>query len=81
MATIPVEKELLDDLLNSKLKQIIHKINKIMETWQYSSIDAFLHDSSNGTLQEAEMDAISLTNLIDRRDELMNYKMKWSSIK
>ncbi len=80
MATIPVEKELLEDLLNSKLKQITQKINAMLEKWQYSSIELFLQDASNGKIQEAEMDAISLTNLIDRREELLQHKAKWSAI-
>ena len=80
MATIPVEKELLEDLLSSKLTLLTQKINQILDKWKYQSIELFLSDASTGKLEESEMDAISLTNLLDRRDEMMKYKAKWSSL-
>ena len=78
MATIPVEKELLEDLLNSKIQLITQRINNILDKWKFKTKDSFLEAASNGTIEEAEMDAISLTNLIDRKEDLMKYKVKWS---
>ena len=79
MATIPVEKEILEDLVNSKLKQLTQKINSILKKWNYTSIEDFLNHAADGTLQEAEMDAISLTNLLERKDFYMKYRLEWSS--
>ena len=78
MATIPVEKGLLKYLLNSKLNQITQRINDILAKWGFNSKDSLLKAAKDGTVEEAEMDAISLTNLVDRKEELMKYKMKWS---
>jgi hypothetical protein len=79
MATIPVEKEILEDLINSKLNQLTQKINTILSKWDYTSIEKFLKHAADGTLQEAEMDAISLTNLVERKDFYMKYRSEWSS--
>ena len=78
MATIPVEKELFEELLNSKLNQITQRINDILAKWGFKTKESLLKAASDGTIEEAEMDAISLTNLIDRKEELMKYKTKWS---
>ena len=79
MATIPVEKEILEDLVNTMLNQLTQKINAILTKWNYTSIEDFLQHSANGTLQEAEMDAISLTNLLERKNFYMKYRSEWSS--
>lgn len=79
MTMISIEKETLKELLDSKLKQIIEKINFILSKWNYNSIEKFLKDSSDGTIEEAEMDAISLINLRDNRNKWMDLKISWSN--
>lgn len=79
MTTISVDKAILDDLVDSKLKQITERIDRILAQWDYSSIDDFLRDAANGTLAKAEDDAISLTNLQDNREELYQLKTSWNS--
>lgn len=79
MTMISIEKETLKELLDSKLKQIIEKINFILLKWNYNSIEKFLKDSRDGTIEEAEMDAISLINLRDNRKKWMDLKISWSN--
>ena len=79
MTMISIEKETLKELLDSKLKQIIEKINFILSKWNYNSIEKFLKDSRDGTIEEAEMDAISLINLRDNRNKWMDLKISWSN--
>jgi hypothetical protein len=76
MTTVSIEKKLFDDLLDSKLAAISERINTILAKWHNDSIELFLKHAADGTIEEAEPDAISLTNLIDKRDQL--YKIKAS---
>ena len=75
---VTISKELFDDLLNCKLKQITDRINSILERWHYTSETQFLEDGRTGKMEEAESDAISLTNLLEKRSELYAYREKWS---
>jgi hypothetical protein len=74
MTTVSIEKKLFEDLLDSKLAVISERINAILAKWHHDSIELFLAHAADGTIEEAEPDAISLTNLIDKRDQL--YKIK-----
>jgi hypothetical protein len=76
MTTVSIEKKLFEELLDSKLAVISERINAILARWHYDSIELFLKHAADGTIEEAEPDAISMTNLIDKRDEL--YKLKTS---
>jgi hypothetical protein len=55
---------------NCKLSQITLRINDILEKWHYTSEKVFLNDAREGKIEEAENDAISMTNLLDQRQEL-----------
>jgi hypothetical protein len=79
MTTVSLDKKIVEDLVDSKLKSILEKINTILEKWKYQSLELFLKHASDGTIIEAEPDAISLTNLLDKRDELFKLKKSWSS--
>ena len=79
MTTIPVKKELLEELVDLKLKYLHDEMEKILERWVYESPDKFLQDAKNGTLEEAEMDAITLRHLLDQREELFNLKKSWNN--
>jgi phosphopentomutase len=79
MTTVSVKKELLEELVDSRLKVITGKINNILKKWNYTSAELFLTHAADGTLEEAEPDAISLTNLLDKREELYRLKSSWNS--
>jgi hypothetical protein len=78
MTMISVKKELVEDLVDFKLKIITEEINRILTKWKINSIDRFLKDARKGKLSEAEDDAIDLTNLVDQRAELYQLKAQWS---
>ncbi len=79
MTTISVEKEFLMDLIDSKLKVLQDEIQAILAKWKYTSIEKFLSDARDGTLEEAEDDAVCMRNLTDKREDLFQLKYKWTS--
>ena len=79
MATISIKKEVVEDLVDFKLRFITSEINRILVKWNRNSIDQFLEDARAGILEESEDDAIDLSNLVDQRDELYELKAGWTS--
>jgi hypothetical protein len=58
------------DLLDFKLRHLKEEIDRILSKWNYTSSSEFLKYAKDGTLSEAEMDAIELKNLNDVRERL-----------
>jgi hypothetical protein len=81
MTQVSVDKVLAEELVDLKLQQLAQEIANILLKWEYKTVDKFLKDAENGTLAEAEMDAISMTNLIDQREELFRLKLSWNAKK
>lgn len=78
MTSIPVEKELLEELIDLKLRFLYDEIDKILNKWKYDDSSKFLQDARDGTIEEAEDDAISLRHLLDQREELLTLKKDWN---
>jgi len=78
MARVSVDVDFLTDLIDFKLKYLKEEIERILKKWNYTSLTTFLEHSKNGTLSEAEEDAIILTNLIDQRESLLQKKTSWN---
>jgi len=78
MTLVSIEKELAEELIDLKLQRIVEYINEILITWNYRSAEKFIKDARDGKLPESEDDAITLTNLLDNRDKLMQLKCSWS---
>jgi len=78
MTSIPVEKELLEELVDLKLRFLYDEIDKILNKWKYDESSKFLQDARDGTIEEAEDDAISLRHLLDQREELLALKKDWN---
>lgn len=78
MTSIPVEKELLEELIDFKLSFLYEEIDKILNKWKYDESSKFLQDARDGTIEEAEDDAISLRHLLDQREELLALKKDWN---
>jgi len=78
LTTIPVKKELLEELVDLKLKFLYDEIDKVLVKWSYESPTKFLQDAKDGTIEEAENDAITLKHLLDQREELFNLKKDWN---
>ena len=78
MTSIPVEKELLEELIDFKLRFLYEEIDKILNKWKYEESSKFLQDARDGTIEEAEDDAITLRHLLDQREELLALKKDWN---
>lgn len=74
---IQVEKSLLYDLIEFKIRSINEEIQRILDHWHYNSPDTFLQDARDGNLKDAEMDAILLHQLVFDRDELQTKKLSF----
>ena len=81
MTTIPVEKELLEELLDYKLKFLNKEIDKILTKWSYTNSNLFLQHAKDGTIEEAELDAITLKQLLKERKDSYQFKSDWNSNK
>lgn len=77
--SISIDKSVLADLVDSKLRLLDQDIRNILASWQYRSITSFLEDSKNGTLKEAEDDAVCMRNLLDEREDLLAKRKQWDS--
>lgn len=78
MTQVSVEKVFLEELVDLKLQYLHEEIEKILKKWKIKSATDFLTQTKNGTIEEGEDDAITLTHLIDQREELFNMKIKWN---
>lgn len=78
MTTVSLEKELAEELIDLKLKFLQEEIQNILTKWNYQSASDFLEHARNGTLEEAEDDAITLRHLLDQREELFQLRSSWS---
>ena len=72
-----MEKEIAEELLNSKLRILIKEMEKILKKWKYLSVDKFLDDARKRIIRNAEDDAVVIRNLIDEQDELLKLKHSW----
>lgn len=79
MARISVDEEFMMELVDFKLRFLREEIEQILQKWNYSSSNKFLEHSKDGTLSEAEEDAIILKNLQDQIVQLTQKKQEWNS--
>ncbi len=70
MVTVSIDKDLAIDLIESKLREITETIDSILAIWKEKSANEMIEKSRKGKLPESEMDAIALTNLLDRQQDL-----------
>ena len=77
MTQVSLNKELAEDLINSKLRIIVKEMEKILQKWKYDSIELFLTDSKSGKIRNAEDDAVVIQNLLDDQKELHQIKNQW----
>lgn len=61
---VSLDKEIAEDLIRYKLRNVQDHINKILNRWNESEASAFLEKAKNGTYSEAENDAIDLKQLL-----------------
>ena len=61
------------------LKFLHKEIDKILTQWNYTNPDLFLQHARDGTIEEAEPDAITLRQLLKEREDAYQYKSDWNS--
>ncbi len=67
-----MDSNLAEDLIKFKLKSIQETIRKILDKWHESNIDDFLNKAKIGELPDAELDAITIKQLVKDLDKLEN---------
>ena len=77
---ISVEKQLLQELIDLKIRTLQEEIDKILEKWGYRAAEQFLADARDGTISDAEDDAVCLRNVLDDRDEARRLKQQWNAM-
>ena len=78
MTMISVEKDFLIDLLDSKLHIIRQEMKKILDKWNYKSVDKFISDARSRSIEEAEDDAVCIRGLVFNQEKLLDHKKKWN---
>ena len=64
MATIPIKKDVIEDLARFKLKRVCTFIEEILGRWKETSADVFIEKARKGILEDAESDAIEIRQLL-----------------
>ena len=77
MESVTLNRELAEDLIDTKLNVINNDIERILTQWNYTSADKFIEDARRGVIEEAEDDAITLRHLLDQRETLFKLKGSW----
>ncbi len=70
MATIRIEREFVEDLILFKLKRVQGFAQEILTRWNEISAADFIEKAKNGTLKNAENDAIELRQLLFEEKKL-----------
>lgn len=78
MSTVSLDKNLAIDLVDTKIQGLVFEINSILSRWNYNDPTKFIEDAKKGVIEEAEDDAISLRNLLYKRQELFELKASWT---
>jgi hypothetical protein len=79
MARISVDIDFMEELVDFKLRSLKQEIERLLNKWSYESSSEFLKHAKDGTLSEAEEDAIILKNLEDEIETLSQKKKEWKS--
>jgi hypothetical protein len=74
MTQIEIDSNFLNDLIDTKIKVITGEIQTILNTWNCTSSDQFLDDVYSGKLSGAELDAVTLHQLVAQRSILQEQR-------
>lgn len=67
---VHIDKDIAEDLIGYKLRNIQEYITKILNRWNETEAFVFLEKAKNGTYSEAENDAIDLKQLLLEENKL-----------
>ena len=70
MTTISLDRKIALDLVESRMRQINDEISLILERWNQASAALMIQETRRGNMPEAEVDAIALVNLLEKRDQV-----------
>ncbi|MHA1799819.1 MAG: hypothetical protein ACTSVY_15325 [Candidatus Helarchaeota archaeon] len=73
--TINLENKIAEDLIKFKLQWVKDTLNKILTNWGNSNAEDFIEKARSGELPNAEMDAITVRQLLSDLDELESLLM------
>ncbi|TXT59551.1 MAG: hypothetical protein BAJALOKI3v1_1050001 [Promethearchaeota archaeon] len=62
--SVSIEKETAKELITFKLSHIQKEIHSILNKWEENNSDDFISKAKSGALENAEMDAISVRQLV-----------------
>ena len=68
--TITLENEIAEDLIKFKLQSVQNTLSKILKEWNQDNAEDFIEKARSGELPEAEMDAITVRQLISDLEKL-----------
>ena len=68
--TITLKNEIAKDLIEFKLKSVKNTLYKILMKWDQNNAEDFIEKTRSGDLPNAEMDAITVRQLISDIEEL-----------
>jgi len=69
---VDMDKEIAEDLISYKLRNIQEHIAKILKRWNETNASTFLEKAKDGMYSEAENDAIDLKQLLLEEKKLKN---------
>jgi len=73
--SITLEKQIVSDLIKFKLQYLQERTDSILKKWKEENVDDFVQKVRIGEIPEAEMDAITVRQLVldfSRLQELLN---------
>ncbi|MBD3213206.1 MAG: hypothetical protein GF311_11420 [Candidatus Lokiarchaeota archaeon] len=62
--SVSIEKETAKELVTFKLQHLREEIQSILNKWEEDNTDDFISKAKSGTLENAEMDAILMRQLL-----------------
>ena len=70
--SIKIERETFEELITFKLHHLQNLMRSILDKWNEENSEDFISKAKSGELKEAEMDAISMRQLLADYDRLKN---------
>ena len=70
--TITLDNEIAEELIRFKLRSVQETLAKILADWKQDNAEDFIEKARSGELSEAEMDAITVRQLISDIDKLQS---------
>jgi hypothetical protein len=68
--TITLDNKIAEDLIKFKLRSVQNTLSKILTDWNQDNAEDFIEKARTGELPDAEMDAITVRQLISDLEKL-----------